>query len=541
MDLFRKQTLDADRAKKVLSNTHDRLGRLRKKTDEEYLKILIDEINKYFSSLETTSIDSNDLPTLKDGPNSIKHNKLVSSIVDDIDIIHGKQRTAEEMLTKAVNYMSSERDGVAKVASRLHSRIVAHKLRSAVNDRNVIVFTDYFNDDGLTDVKASKNFQIDPARSALSLAVVAEEKDNSALVDPNSIRVVVELDKNEVQPDELPAGFNSIYPLCNQLGSEEFTMGFGRILGKENIEFQDINLTKSSDEEGTRKTIIQKQSLKSGYTVGEEETPESTAGEFSHAEFELVWMDFTEIGDADSGDGRTKMLATEAVINSVADAGFEDPSLSIDKSRIVYDADTGTSFHGTNKNDGGETSFDKLTRFSIRFSLREGASLTGKLTRINIRFVKPEKGGILPKINYPESTIITSDGVTSRPFVNPPDSIENKVGEARALMLSRAVERPKHFKVTFDVAGDGSKDWHMLEEYKGAYWRVPSVGTEVAGYASIKSISGGSIDVEQIGTAAGKIFYVYHDLVREDNAGDLREANTEMVRKVLDSQKTEIS
>ncbi len=71
MDILSTKLLDAGRAHKILSNTHKRFGRLRRKTDEEYLRIIIDEVNLYFSELSSSIMDISKLPDNKDGPSSI--------------------------------------------------------------------------------------------------------------------------------------------------------------------------------------------------------------------------------------------------------------------------------------------------------------------------------------------------------------------------------------------------------------------------------------------------------------------------------------
>jgi hypothetical protein len=100
MDTIRKQLVDDQRAKDIFARVRSRLSGQRIKTNENYLSILIDEINKYFADLSTCTIDSNDLPSSANGPISNKHNKLVMDVAGDIDKIHKKRLEVQNVITK---------------------------------------------------------------------------------------------------------------------------------------------------------------------------------------------------------------------------------------------------------------------------------------------------------------------------------------------------------------------------------------------------------------------------------------------------------
>lgn len=543
MDTLKRQLVDANRARKIITNTHDRLRKLRRQTDEEYLKILIDEVNKYFSTLDTTILNTRDLPTTMEGPRSSMHNQLVNNAVQDIDIIHAKQRVAEELITKAVNYMSGERTGISKSASKLHSRIIGHKLRSASNDRGLIIFTEFFNDEGLTDVQSSKAIRVDKPSSSLTLEPVVEQKDNSGLIDPDSLRIVVEFDEKNTTTDNLPAGMSSLYPLANQLNETEFTMGYGRTLSKMIVGNKNANLVNATALDPARAKKIKPLALKDGFAIGD--NVESQMGEFSYAEFELVWSDFREVPTTtDTQDAQVKLKAVDAVQRAIGDAGFGDSSISIDPSHMIIDNQSGKSFSGSNNQDGSDGNYPddqippkKIKNLTFKFELKEGASVPGNLTRININFLEPSTtGGFIPKIDYARSLIITSEGAVVRPFINPPDSIQNSVVSARSLMLNEPVNRPQQFSISFKVEGDS---WDEIKEYIGAYWRFSSEGNSIAGRVAVQDAELPS-EAKYVTTKSDKTFYIYHDYIRTETGKDYA-VNLDAAKEIIYSSQEEIS
>lgn len=523
MDTFRDQTLDAQKAKEIIFNTRDRMSRINKKTDEEYVRILIDEVNQYFNSLDNTILNTNDLPTEKDGPRSEQHNNLLNNSVDDIDRIHAKQRVAEGLLTRSVNYMSSERDSITTTASKLQARLINHKLRSSSNDRNVIVFTEYFNDEGLTDRIASQDYKIDPSRSALSLRPIVEEKDNSSMIDPDSVSVSLEFDEKVNIEDGLPLAFNSVYPFAHQ--GDELNMAYGQSLSKAGVTSKESNLTNSTVDERVRRLKLQKQSLKAGFAIGE--SVEEEISDDTHCEFEIVWSDFRDL------------KAVNAIKEAIGDAGFDDPSLSINESQLLMDFGGGKSFSGANNNDGSDSVYSdedipmkKIKGLTLNFSLKEGVTIPGNLAKVNIQFIKPLIGGFIPRIDYKKSKIITAQGEVLRPFVNPPDSVENKIEEARSLMISTTVTNPRQFKIALKLDGDASQYVDEIKEYVGAYWKFMTEGATAVGVAIPQdtTISWGDRFVK---TSTGTTFYIYHDLVRDENSKDLNEKNIDIANDVV--------
>ena len=546
MDTFKQQTIDANRARKILANIHDRLRKLRRKTNEDYLRILLDEINKYFATLDTSAINTWQLPSSKEGPQSKKHNDFINTIVTEIDSIHAKQKIGEDLLTKAVNYMMSERTGIMRMISNVQERVISHKLRNSTNDRRITSFTEYFNDMTMTDLELSKNAFIDPSYSALTIQPITKSSDNSKLIDPSSIKVTVELDKDTLPADTLPRGFQSIYPLCNQTEAKEFTMGYGRTLSKESLSHQEINLTSATDGlDEFRASNIQSASLKDGFSITDDVIA-SAMGDVTHGEFEMVWNDFRP--------GRTHLFnctkqypkASIMLLKSMVDAGFEDSAVTIDPSQIIMDYNSGFSFNGANIGDNNNADYSDLDiptkqikKIAINFKLKEGLTVGQTLSKIHLLFAKPLVGGWIPEINYGESSITLSDGSVVYPFVLPPNSIQNKVAEARSLMLSTTVLDPREFHIVLNLTGDGSSLWESIPNYRGAYWRFHSQGSEVMGTVSTQDTATPSD--KKLTTNTGNTFFIYHDLIRTDNVGDIPKFNILVAQKVASVHKAELT
>lgn len=528
MDTLRPQILDANKARSIIENTHSRLSKKKKKTSEEYISILLDEVNKYFSQLENVTFSSSDLPNSMAGPDSTSHNFFVNSLVDDIDRIRVKHRVAENLITKAVNFMSSERSGIASTASNTYSRIINKKLRSSVNDKGMVIFSEFFNDYGLTDVKETKNVRIDKSRSVLSLEPQIETKDNSNLIDPASISIGVEFD-NSVQSNNIPARVKSIYPLSTQLESKEFKMGYGSSLSKEEVFSLNSNTMNAGpgNSSDLRHQLIQKTTLKKGF-IGDQ-SAEGDNGEDTFGEFELIWTDFRASQLTNNLPG-----AMDAVRKSITDAGFSNSSISVNPQNIIIDHATGSSFSGSNDNDGSETNYEetdipinKIKNLILTFKLKDGVNLPGNLSKVSLSFVKPEVGGIIPTLDPVHSVIITSDGEFVRPFIKSMDSIQNPITEERSLALSSAVTRPKQFRIVFNLS-DTIQSWKEIKTYLGAFWFFRSKGNQPITDTSAFIV-----------TNVGRIYFVYHDLVRgEGNAPDkLRELNLPVAKKVVSTLK----
>ena len=273
MDTIRKQLVDDKRANDIFARVRLRLSNERIKTNEKYLEILIDEINKYFSDLSTSTINSNDLPDERTGPLVNNHNKLLVDIASDLDKVNKKRIEVQSVITKAVNYLSAERVSVNNAVSKMHARIINQKLRTSANDRHITFFSEYFTNDKFVDKKLSKNVSVDSALSALTLSSLVENKDNSNMIDTNEIFVEVKLKNNE------SVNRFAIYPASQPINQIHMA-GFGRTVTNNDVITPMKNLN-SAGTNSEKYNNIQKQCV----VTGEITDP------FTFGEFELIFND----------------------------------------------------------------------------------------------------------------------------------------------------------------------------------------------------------------------------------------------------------
>lgn len=513
MDILRQPLVDAGRARDVFRNTHKRIRAEKRKTDEKYLKILIDEVNKYFAFYDVSRIDSDDLPSKRSGPSSEKQNKIVDSFVKDVDGLHGKQKTVAELITKSVNYMSNEREGVTESISKLHSKIISHKLRTSINNENAIIFNEYFNDYGMTDLQKSDGIEVDPGRSTLTLEAKYRNFDNSNLIDPTSIKLTVDVDEE----------LNDIYPICNKIDSDnDYRSGYGETLPK--IESEDVNVKNASDGLGmrfpefkntdpARVSDIQKQMLKANNDT-------NNTGEFSIGMFELIMNDLSSVTSPNNDLG-----IMHAVKSSIPVIGT-----GIDNRHFMFDDTYGYSLSGANTANRQTESFRKIKRLNLKFKINDSSTFSGNVSKIVLTFATPSplRGGFIPKIDPINSTI---DG--EHLFVDEIDSKKNGIVEKRVLTLNTAKTNPKEFVISMIIEGDGSQVWAELESYIGAYWEFKFDSNDIEGAAEINGTT-----LESLGTSATRVFYVYHDKRKGQN---LTRENLPIAKLVAKAQSSKIS
>lgn len=490
MDILNPQKLDANRGRQVFKNIHDRMRMSSKKTDELYVEIVVDEVNKYFNSFEYSTINSSDLPDERKGPDAAQHNELISSVLGDIDKVKSTQRTAEDLVTKAVNYMSSEREGILESASKLQSRIVTHKLRHSMNDRNLISFVEYFNDYGMTDLKKSIDIEIDSSRSSLCLAAAERVSDNSSLIDPNSIEIVADIEES----------FPTIYPL-----SSSKRLGYGqRLFLDSGSRSKEPNVVFADSENETRISKIRPIALKTGII-----------GDVSSAQFELI-----------DNPGLVKVDGVIPLLKDIRDSLNLSSSNGSESNQVVIDVAGGRSFGATSSESAPDLS--KIKRLFLKFKLLEAQSLAGKLSKVVVSFVKPGDGGFVPSFS---SALSSVNGITA--FVSDIPSKTNDTVEKRTLFVMNEVDNPKEFSLAIDLEKSGRECWKSVGEYYGLLWEFNNDTNDINGIVSY----GSSTVAGTSHTASKKTYYVYHDWKRGTSEGGKsglnEEENRAMAREIL--------
>ena len=503
MDTIRKQLVDDKRAQDIFPRVRSRLSGERIKTNERYLSLLIDEVNKYFADLSTCTIDSNDLPTAKNGPISEKHNKLLMNIATDVDKVHGKRIEVQDMITKAANYLSTERVSLNNAVSKMHARVINQKLRSSMNDRHLTVFTEYFTDDNYVDKGLTNNMVVDPSISALTLTPLVKTEDNSNLIDTTSIYIEATLNNNNQQAA-------AIYPFGGQPKaipgpSNEgiYYCGFGRTLANEDVTTQLANLNAAGYMDPGSYEVIQSQCLAIGVAGGEDK--------FTHGEFELIFNDF----DSKKIDTTIKQAIKKSSLNTT--------KFDIHDDNIVIETDTGLSFNDAKS--GNSTDFNDLksliTSIGLRFSLSN--ILKGQLSYIRLNFAPPTDVVAIPKINYDKSYIKDVDGKIYYSFTEMSlNETTNEVVESKFLLLDLPVSNPKEFYIDFDLSSLKVED---IKVYKGVVWKVRLHGEEVKGTTEYTGVLANSV--------SNQYKYYYHDIHRTANISSANGLNLDRLNSIL--------
>lgn len=531
MDTIRPQLVDDQRAQEIFARVRSRLSSERIKTNEKYLEILIDEINKYFADMSTCTIDSNDLPDDRSGPSATKHNKLLVNIATDIDKTHAKRLEVQNVISKAVNYLSTERVSINNAVSRTHARIINHKLRSSMNDRHVTVFSEYFTNEGFVDKSLSNNMTVDPSLSALTLASVSKNDDNSNFIDPATIMVEVKVSSSA------DINKNAVYPICNQPhdlyngtrvddSKGMYYAGFGRTITPQNQRAETKILKNATWDDSQNALSIQKQCLVIG-------TPDAnstdTLTEQTWGEFELIFNDFK------SG----KMRKT--IMDAVRKSNITTAGMALEENHLITD-DTGSSsqsFRGANLNKDPETKTDSLSlkdvisSIGVRFKLKEG-NLRGLISYIRLYFAPAEQNVVIPKINYAGCYIKDVDGKEYFPFKEMSINSTTDVAiESRFLMLSQAVANPKEFYIDFDLASFRPVP---ITKYLGCCWKVELNGGNILSHYSYGE---DQADIT-LQTNSKRYIIVYHDVVRSNTDTNLKTLNFNVLNAIINKYNTNV-
>jgi hypothetical protein len=513
MDTIKKQLLDDKRAQEIFPRVRARLSSQRLKTNESYLSILMDEINKYFAELSTSSINSNDLPNSHNGPISEKHNKLIMNIANDIDKIHGKRIEVQDIITKATNYLSTERVSLSNAVSKMQSRVINQKLRSSINDRHLTVFTEYFTDDTYVDKKQSKNIEVNPSISALTLIPLTKNEDNSNIIDSASIRLSVEADftgeSNRVA---------SVYPLCNQplgdssLFDNDFFCGFGRTITDSSVDSPLMNLNSADYSNQERFINIQNQCLAVGVAGGEDKN--------THGEFELIFNDFNSV--TDDIDNDIKTAVKKSVLN---ETGYD-----LDERHIIFDKESTTginSFNGAREtsNTNPQDLKKLIKKIGLKFKLKN-SGLRGSLSYIRINFSPAKDVLYIPKINYTGCWILDG-GERKNPFAEMAlNENINSISESKFLLLDTPVTNPTEVYIDFDL---DSLQLVPIKTYRGVCWKVKLHGSTNAGEVSIPGIT----QTEVLNSSTTREIYVYHDIVRTSDGSKAKDLNIPILKGII--------
>ena len=488
MDTIRPELVDDQRALDIFSRVRARLSAELIKTDEKYIALLIEEINNYFADMSTSIIDTTNLPDYRTGAMVNTHNKLLSNVTSDIDKVHNKRIQVQDMLTKAFNFLDTERTTLDTAVSKMYSRVVNQMMRSSLNDRNVTIFSEYFTDNTFMDPTLSTKMQIDPSVCALTLSTVSENLDNSKMIDPTSIFIQVKLN-NAVQDIA-----SSLYPITSDVTSvndQQSYASFGRTLDTVGFTTTNINLNDASAIDNTRYVNIQSQCL-----VNDSPNSESTA---TYGEFELIFNDFNS-GSIDA-----------SILDGIRKSNLNTTKYPLDAQHVLIDETNGFSFNGAYNVPKHATDNVSLKRLigsmGLKFKLNAGASVNGFLSYISINFSPADVHLTIPKINYATSYMKDINGSLWYSFTEmDSNTVSTGTTTVRSLLLDKLVVNPVEFYIDFDLT---SMTPTQISAYMGVCWMIELAGTTVNGNYNI-----GDTNLATVNASSQRFLFVYHDINR---------------------------
>ena len=451
---------------------------------------------------------------------SSKHNKLIANITSDIDKVHTKRLEVQDMITRTTNYLSTERVSINNAVSKMQARIVNQQLRSAMNDKHLVVFTEYFTDDNYVDKALSQNVQVDTSLSALTLLPTSTQADNSNLIDPSTIFLQVELD-TAIDHDT-----DSLYPVSEAKANQSYIAAFGRTLNDDTIQTQTVNYNSAGYSEPSTYLNIQKQCLQVGSNGG--------ADQFTHGEFELVLNDF---------DGP---LLFPKIQQAIKKASIAENHTSIDSNHIVFDVTQGNSFGGAKRAQSSPgtyfptdttTIFNKIKSVGLSFSLIPG-TLTGFISYILINFFPTANSLNVPEIDYEKSFIKDDNGqlhTFTEMTTNSSTSLTNVVTETRYLAADSMVENPISVYIAFKKTSLTPAD---ISSYTGTYWKVRMSGTSIVG---LVQLPGSDTPTSVSGATSYRYLYLYMDPVRVSAASQVSALNLPILNSIISVYKASLA
>lgn len=154
------------------------------KTNISFLKVLFKEINELFHNIGGMTSSKKMIPRDNFLPSSTEHNKLVSSISNDISKIYKSQTVIENDLNNLLNFNSMQRrkifENLTLVQQRVYSQLVKNK-HNIIGEYNI---NTVFSDSELL-ASDSSNTTIDELRGVLTLSSISTQSKPVILSDVN--------------------------------------------------------------------------------------------------------------------------------------------------------------------------------------------------------------------------------------------------------------------------------------------------------------------------------------------------------------------
>lgn len=171
----------------IFQNTKIRFNKEQKKSEDKYLDILLDEIQKYFDHLNTFEFDNKVFITQDKILSLKKYLYTLNTFSNNINLIYKKSDAIITEINKLVNINVFERDTILNKLDRIHNFVMSHTISSEQNAEFAIFYRENFNDGSIEDKKAgSKGVEIDTCAGVLKLK---SEKVSKNVIDTKSVKL----------------------------------------------------------------------------------------------------------------------------------------------------------------------------------------------------------------------------------------------------------------------------------------------------------------------------------------------------------------
>lgn len=188
-NIFTETILDLSDAKRIVSRTNARFRLERIKTQEKYVSILLNELNKFLSSVSGRETGINDKISRKEPVSSERLNKLITDITNDFSKIFERQEQIETTISNLVNFSRTEREDVINLLGRVSFKLISTTLNDKLGTNFSISFSDTFVNNDKIDPSQSDNVEVDPIGGFLQLKSKRTILSSLTTVDFNSIKV----------------------------------------------------------------------------------------------------------------------------------------------------------------------------------------------------------------------------------------------------------------------------------------------------------------------------------------------------------------
>lgn len=158
------------------NTVRDGLLNLNVNSHSNYLRVILDEINRLFKIISGRLASRRDIPKQEDFPDSRSHNDLISNISIDLEKIYTAQEFINSDIQNVANFNSLERTKSVKNLSRVQQKVYSVYIKSKAAASSGTEIIENFEDDFLPE--GSRNVEIDAKTLRLETKSRRQDRNN---------------------------------------------------------------------------------------------------------------------------------------------------------------------------------------------------------------------------------------------------------------------------------------------------------------------------------------------------------------------------